>query len=366
MPLLRYALVLLLVFRFLPAAAQSRAPVRWGVNAYYGFIFRHTPKIGSVTNTHPYAVEAYLNWPTTGSKAWHRLHRYPEPGVALGVFDFHHPKLGQVLYGLSYLEKPFTLRRTSGLRLRIGGGLSWTTRPYDPESNFQNAALGSRVNYVMRGELGWAQRLSDAWTLKTGLMITHFSNAAFKVPNSGINVIGWNLGVSYLPHPERLVRHDADTARGIAYKPYALHVSGAVTIKEVGLPGGRKFPGLVVSAYGSRRLNAKSALLLGLDATLNTAEKKVIDLDTTLTGEQKPDYKRAALSLGHELYISHRLSLLSQAGIYVYSPYPADAPFYLRNGLKYYFRPALFGAVTLKTHYGTADFVEWTMGFKID
>jgi hypothetical protein len=363
---LRYVLVLLLVFRFSSTLSQARPPIRWGVNAYYGFVFRHTPKIGAITNTHPYAAEVYLNWPTTGSKAWHRLHLYPEPGAALGVVDFHHPKLGQIWYGITYLEKPFTLRRASGLRLRIGGGLSWSTRPYHPENNFQNAALSSRVNYTMRGELAWAQRLSDAWTLKTGLMITHFSNAAYKVPNSGINVIGWSLGVSHLPHPERLVRSDADTVHQIAYKPYALHVSGAFTVKEVGLPGGRKHPGGVLSAYGSRRLNAKSALMLGLDATLNTAEKKVIALDTTLTGEQKPDYKRVALTLGHELYISPRLSLLSQMGVYVYSPYPAEAPFYLRNGLKCYFLPRLFGAITLKTHYGTADFVEWTVGIKFD
>jgi len=363
---LRYAFALLLVFCLLPAVAQHRAPVRLGVNAYYGFVFRHTPKIGAITNTHPYALEVYLNRPTTGSKAWHRLHRYPEPGVALGLVNFHHPKLGQLLYGISYLEKPFTLRRTSGLRLRLGGGLSWTTRPYDPETNFQNAALSSRVNYTMRGELSWAQRLSDAWGLKTGLMVSHFSNAAFKVPNLGINVVGWSLGVSHLPHPERLVRLAADTVRNLAYKPYALHVSGAFTIKETGLPGGRKYPGLVVSAYGSRRLNAKSALMLGVDATLNTAEKQAIALDTTLAGEQKPDYKRAALTFGHELHISYRLSLLSQMGVYVYSPYLPEAPFYLRNGLKYYFRPDLFAAITLRTHYGTADFVEWTVGFKLD
>jgi hypothetical protein len=53
-------------------------------------------------------------------------------------------------------------------------------------------------------------------------------------------------------------------------------------------------------------------------------------------------------------------------GVYVYSPYPAEAPFYLRNGLKCYFLPRLFGAITLKTHYGTADFVEWTVGIKFD
>ncbi len=363
---LRYPFVTLLLFCLLPAAAQHRAPLLFGANAYYGFVFRHTPKIGSITNTHPYGVEAYINRPTTGTKTWHQAYCYPESGLALGVVDFHHSKLGQVLYVIPYLEKPFTRRVGSGMRLKIGGGLSYTTRPYHPETNFQNAALGSRLNYAVRGELFWAQRLSPAWSLKTGLIITHFSNGAFKIPNSGINVVAWNLGLAHLPHSERTVRLPADTTRRTDYKPYALHLSGAFTVKEIGLPGGKKYPGMVLSAYGSRRVNAKSALTLGLDATFNAAEKLLIARDTTLTGENKPDFKRVALTLGHELFISYRLSLLSQMGVYVYSPYPAEAPFYLRNGLKYYFRPGMYGGAMLKTHYGTADFVEWTIGFKID
>jgi hypothetical protein len=134
---LRYALVLLLVFCLLPAVAQSRAPVRWGVNAYYGFIFRHTPKIGAITNTHPYAAEVYLNWPTTGSKAWHRLHCYPEPGVALGLVDFHHPKLGQVLYGITYLEKPFTRRIASGLACASAGDFRGPPAPTTRKPTFR-------------------------------------------------------------------------------------------------------------------------------------------------------------------------------------------------------------------------------------
>ncbi len=362
---LRYLLLLLfcLISAGLPA---QKKPFRFGAVGYYGFIFRHTPKIGSVTNTHPFGIEAYVNALTAGRKGWHRLYGYPEVGVALGMTEFNHNMLGQVVYGIAHLEKPFACSPGSGLRLKIGTGIAYSTQPYHPQKNFQNAALGSSINYAMRGEIFWTQRLSDFWQLRSGLMITHFSNAAFKVPNMGVNVIGWTLGFGYLPHPERALRLTPDSVSTNAMKPYSLHFSGAFTLKEVQLPGGRKHPGAVFSAYLSRRLNAKSAVTFGADLTLNSAEKLLISRDTTLAGDRKPDFKRAALTLGHELYISNRLSLLSQAGIYFYQPYRAEAPLYLRNGLKYYFHPDVYGGIMLKTHYGTADFLEWTVGFKID
>jgi hypothetical protein len=282
------------------------------------------------------------------------------------MVEFNHRLLGQVVYGLTYLQKPFTFRTGSGLRLKIGTGIAYGTNPYHPDKNFQNAALGSRINYAMRGEIFWTQFLSRSWQLNSGLMITHFSNAALKVPNLGLNVIGLTAGFSYLPHPERAVRQLPDTLSETSRKRYALHLSGAFTLKEVQLPGRRKYPGTVFSAYLSRRLNAKSTLLAGTDLTVNSAEKILISRDTTIQGDRRPDFKRAAATIGHELTISNRLSLLSQAGIYFYQPYPAEAPFYLRNGLKYYFHQTLFGSITLKTHYGTADFLEWTIGFRID
>jgi hypothetical protein len=90
----------------------------------------------------------------------------------------------------------------------------------------------------------------------------------------------------------------------------------------------------------------------------------MIQSDPDVDSLRMPDFKRVGITLGHELFIS-RVSMLVQMGVYVYKPYQeVDKRIYQRYGLKYAINSYLFAAVALKTHYGTADFMEWTLGVK--
>ena len=76
------------------------------------------------------------------------------------------------------------------------------------------------------------------------------------------------------------------------------------------------------------------------------------------------DFKRVGITFGNEVFIS-RDSMLVKVCVYVYKPYQvADKRIYQRYGLKYAINDYLFAGVLLKSHYGTADFVEWTLGVK--
>jgi hypothetical protein len=250
------------------------------------------------------------------------------------------------------------------LRLKIGTGLVFITNPYDADRNFQNTALSSRIMYGMRGELTHSYQLNKHWQIRSGITITHFSNGAVKVPNSGINIPALKLGVQYIPHIPVLHTSVADSSGNKAYKNVQFNISGAFTLKEIDLPGGPKYPGGVLSAYVNRRLNRKSALNLGFDGFYNTALKQVIEIDPNVDSLRTPDFKRVGMTFGHELFIS-RVSMLVQLGMYIYKPYQkADQSVYQRYGLKYYINRNLFAGVMLKTHFGTADFMEWTLGVR--
>jgi hypothetical protein len=335
-----------------------------GVSSFYGFVLKHAPSVGHLAKAHPYAFEVNYNQITTGTREWHKEYRYPEVGYALGVFNFRNPVLGQAIYGFTYMDKSLIKGQSSSLRLKIGTGLVLITNPYDAEKNFQNTALSSRIMYGMRGELTHSFQIGRHWQIRSGVTITHFSNGALKVPNSGINIPALKLGVQYIPHAPVIRTASADSAKNNSYNNVQFNISGAFTLKEIDLPGGRKYPGGVLSAYVNRRLNRKSALNLGLDGFYNTALKQVIGADPDIDSLRTPDFKRLGMTLGHELYIS-RVSMLVQLGVYVYKPYQkADQNVYQRYGLKYYFNRNLFAGVMLKTHFGTADFMEWTLGVR--
>lgn len=335
-----------------------------GVHGFYGFVLKHAPSVGHLAKVHPYGFEINYNQITTGNREWHKVYRYPEVGYAIGMFDFRNPVLGKAIYTFAYMDKALLQGASSSFRLKIGTGPVFITNPYDKETNFQNTALSSRIMYGLRGELIYSYGINKHWQIRSGIALTHFSNGAFKVPNSGINIPALKLGILYNPHVPVIHFAKADSTPDATYKRIEFNISGAFTIKEIGLPGGKKYPGGVLSAYVNRRLNRKSGLNAGIDGFYNTAVKQMIQSDPDVDSLQVPDFKRVGITFGHELFIS-RVSMLVQLGVYVYKPYQeADTYLYQRYGLKYAINQYLFAGVSLKSHYGTADYMEWTLGVR--
>jgi hypothetical protein len=348
----------------LSAQYVQKNPYSIGIQGFYGFVLKHAPSVGHLAKAHPYGFEINYNQITTGSKEWHKVYRYPEVGYAVGLFDFRNPVLGQAIYGFTYMDKSLIKGVSSALRLKIGTGFVYITNPYDADKNFKNTALSSRIMYGMRGELTHSYDINKQWQIRSGITLTHFSNGAIKLPNSGINIPALKLGVQYIPHVPVAHTAVADSSGNDSYKNTQFNISGAFTLKEIGLPGGPKYPGGVLSAYVNRRLNRKSGINAGIDGFYNTALKQIIESDPDVDSLRMPDFKRVGITLGHELFIS-RVSMLVQLGVYVYKPYQyIDNRLYQRYGLKYSINRHLFAGVMLKTHFGTADFMEWTLGVK--
>ncbi len=352
------------------AFAQVRSdeprPFSLGMNANYGFVLQHKKALGPLIHGHSFGAEIYCEQIKNGRYYWERAYRYPHVGFALGYYELGNAALGKAIYLIYYLEKPLLKGKRGELDMKIGLGAVYSTHPFNLENNYKNIALSSRFSYAARVALSYAYTVTDNLTLKSGLTLTHFSNGAFKTPNSGINLPMLHLGVCYTPGTKEIIYHAGAPVPPWS-KKWSVNLSGAFTIKEFGLPGGRKYPGLVLMAHLSRRLNYKSALNIGFDGIYNTALKEEIRRDASMNQTHRPDFKRAGLAFGHELYISQRLSLLTQLGIYVYKHYSSqvDAPVYQRYGLRYNLNGHLFGGMYLKSHYGTADFVEWAIGVSI-
>ena len=339
-----------------------------GYDAYYGFKLKHIEAIGAIARGHCYGGEVYGERIRTGQQYWEKAYRYPRTGLALGYFDLANSRVGKTVYLIHYLEKPLRKGKRSEVNLKFGLGAVYCTRPFNLENNYQNVAISSRFSYALRGALGYTCALSDNLTAKTGLVLTHFSNGSIKMPNSGLNLLMMQLGLRYTPRAAEIVYH-AEVPAPPPAKDWSVQASVAFTAKKMGLPGGRTHPGLVLMVHLSRRLSYKSALNIGLDGTYNTALREEINQDPTINPANRPDFKRVALALGHELYISRHVSMLTQVGVYGYRRYRSnvDAPFYQRYGLRYYPGAGMpsqriFGGMNLKAHFGTADFVEWTVG----
>ena len=340
-----------------------------GANVFRGFIMKHDHRIGHLIREHPVGLELFINKNTYGKKSWQQLYNYPDIGFSLAYFDFKVPELGKVIASTVYLDFYLKRWKKSEMIFKVGTGLGFSTNPYDRETNNKNNVIGSTITFTLQGRLGYNFQINDRLRLTPALTISHFSNGAFKMPNKGINIISANLGFSYLlgeqSRPELTgspIDENFDTN-----KDKKLHYNFSVFggVREIIPIGGDKHPFINTVLYVDKKVSKRSALLLGGDFFYSWAVKQEIKTARGLEGEEKPDYKRAAITVGHELLVS-KISLITQLGVYIYKPFKSSGkPVYQRYGLKYYFNDKLFSGVFLRAHYGVAQNVEWGLGIRL-
>ena len=57
--------------------------------------------------------------------------------------------------------------------------------------------------------------------------------------------------------------------------------------------------------------------------------------------------------------------MILQLGVYVYKPYKPEEWLYTKIGLKYYFTDNIYGSMILKSHFATAEVLEFGIGYRL-
>ncbi len=334
-------------------------------NYFGGNIALHNNDILHLITGHPEGVLLSYNQQTFGEKVWQQRYNYPDYGASFMYQDFKNNTLGKS-YGLYAHYNFYFFKRH--MMLRLAQGLAYNTNPYDKISNPKNIAFGSDVlssTYLM---LNYKKdRIFKHFGLQAGLSLVHYSNANVRAPNTSVNTIAFNVGMTYQMHqntPDYIKNEDEEKfTESVKYN--VVFRSG---INESDVIGSGQFPFYVVSAYADKRLSALSAIQFGADVFFSQFLKELIYYQSVSFPEENvqgdEDYKRVGLFLGHELFIN-KMSVITQLGYYVYYPYDFEGRTYFRVGLKRYFGQRVFGAITLKSHGAKAEAVEFGIGLRL-
>lgn len=337
------------------------------VNYFKGNIALHNNDILHLIQGHPEGIILSWNKKTFGYNHWEQRYNYPDYGVSFAYQNLKNDVLGNnyALYG--HYNFYFFNRH---LMMRIGQGLALTTNPFDKETNYRNNAFGSKImssTYLMLNYK--KERVFDRFGLQAGLSLIHYSNANVKAPNTSINSVTFNLGVTYALDEEQpeyintLLEDDNKFTEPIKY-----NLAFRTGINESDVVGSGQFPFYVVSAYVDKRINRKSAFQLGTDVFFSNFLKELIYYQSVSYPEENvsgdEDYKRIGVFAGHELFVN-KMSVVTQLGYYVYYPFDFEGRTYLRVGLKRYFGNKWFGALTLKSHGAKAEAVEFGIGVRL-
>lgn len=336
------------------------------INYFSGNIALHNNDILHLIQGHPEGAIISWNKKTFGHENWEQRFNYPDYGMSFSYQDFKNSVLGRNYAVYGHYNFYFFNRN---LMFRIGQGLAFTTNPYHRETNHKNIAFGSKFmssTYVMLNYK--KERLVDRFGLQAGLSLIHYSNANVKAPNTSVNSITFNVGVTYNldeEEPEYLKTIDEEEKFTQSIKYNFVFRSG---INESDVIDSGQFPFYIFSAYADKRLNRKSAFQLGTDIFFSNFLKEFIKYNAVAFPErnedEKADYKRIGIFAGHELFVN-KTSLVTQVGYYVYYPYDFEGRTYFRIGLKRYFADKWFAALTLKAHGAAAEAVEFGIGIRL-
>ncbi|MCK0108613.1 acyloxyacyl hydrolase [Flavobacteriaceae bacterium S0825] len=335
------------------------------VNYFKGNIALHNDGILHLITGHPEGVIISWNKKTFGFNTWEQRYNYPDYGVSFSYQNLKNEVLGNnyALYGHYNF---YFLNRN--LMVRIGQGLSYTTNPYDKETNHKNIAFGTKLMSSTYAMINYKrERIFDNFGFQAGLSLIHYSNANVKAPNTSINSLTLSAGVTYNFDDED-PEYQYDLSDDIKFKqPIKYNVVFRSGVNESDVLGSGQFPFYIVSAYADKRLNRKSAIQFGVDAFFSRFLKELIYYESIAFSDRNidpdTDYKRLGVFVGHELFIN-KLSIEAQLGYYAYYPHDFEGRVYQRIGAKRYFGDKWFVAVTLKSHAAKAEAVELGIGIR--
>lgn len=174
--------------------AQEWGIGHWSISTGTGFLVPHRAVIQPLIDGH--AQRVACSWTQQAQGIWSAHRHSPRWGVSLqwtatGATEH----IGSQITALSHVD----LGVYGRLHFRLGGGLGWTQKRWDPtfSQGRERVVIGSAINGAAQIGLGLLPVSSPArWHEHLGLhlRLDHQSNASFTQPNLGTNVV--TLGIS--------------------------------------------------------------------------------------------------------------------------------------------------------------------------
>lgn len=347
----------------LAVTAQEKSsrisPDRIGAQSEFGFIIPHRPHMKSLIKGHSPSFRLRAEWLSSGEKEWHKQYLRPSIGVEWQWIDLGNPEeLGYANALYSYMRLPLNRGIRLSQECRMGIGLVHLSKKYEIPENGKNLAAGSQFNASIFLQYLLGIPLSNRLNLTTGIGITHFSNAAYQIPNLGMNIAALSLGLEWLSmRPEQ----SPEKFKGSKQENELVSFL-SFGVNEDFPPGGPKYLALNAAGEYSRGISPRSSLLLRGDLFFNEAIRAAMNRrENTRVAREKAI--QMGLAGGYGLNFGDFM-LRIMMGAYIIDEYRTHGSIYHRIGMQQQISEHLVAALGLKTHFAKAHHFELGIGWK--
>ena len=353
---------------FLPCPGLSQ--IHWHTNIHLGPTLQINPVFPEITQISG-LLEVGIRYKTFGNKLWHERYGFPEIGLSAVYLSLGNPEV--LGWGVSLLPTFRGIMKAKGkfqLHYVLATSLVFSPNIFDRISNPSNNVLGSRMSNLTHLGLEGSWHIDKRWTCVLGFSGTHISNSHVRIPNLGVNIPAWKMGVQYQISPPTTepIASQADTSRasGISLYP-GIRLGYGFTASKI--PNGPVHPVYLASLHLNTFWRNKIRFRIGLEGFFN---ESIYSFFRNHQADWVPLPSGAigiAMYGGFEFALG-RFSLMGQLGPYLKRAELMDYLLYTKLGVQYYWidqqvqdRMQPFLGVYVHSHSGEADFAEIGIGW---
>jgi hypothetical protein len=279
------------------------------------------------------------------------------------------------LYG--FISFPVYRGKRNDFQVEPAMGLTYNLKPYNPDNNQINDAIGSKFAVYFSLHAGGKYRVSREIDILYGVDLTHFSNGRTVTPNLGLNMYGFSLGARYhfnadqrrvdnSLHPQTILPVRPILDRG--ERPARIREDNISIYQAIGTVQNKRNAGTNQRYLTSSTLleyqhkfNVKHGVTVGMDALFDFSAT-----DTTeYPGNTKMENFFPAVHAGYD-FMFWKLTIKLQIAFHL-TPTGRELKgnTFVRPAIRYEIDRRFFAQVGLKTANGaTADWIEMGLGFK--
>lgn len=328
------------------------------VSATPGFLLAHRADIKNLA-AHNYGIDISYE-KQQYSTAWGQHYRKPCVGYGMLYHNLGRLETGHALGLFSHVKLNVLTLGNTDIRFRMGAGLAYLTQKFDVYTNRRNQAIGSHLNGSMQFGLVARKELKNKTYVESGLSISHYSNAAFKVPNLGYNIPSLTLRYGFATHAQP-VTETIPSNKPTKIDWTALLIYGK---KQRNFANPKDFYNWGLQLRGIRHLSPVKAWRFGIDYTLDKTYK--YSEDPLFPSDEIPlaEQSEVALAGGFQWGFG-KTTVIAEMGAYLYKPAILKNPLSQRMGIGYAIQEHWSVQGTLRFHRGVADFFELGMGYTL-
>ena len=335
--------------------------------AHYGYMYFQNDESHSALGRycgHTPSLEFSLHRNTYGQHRWEVLHNYPAIGLTFYCSQLtgsqYCNELGNVFALYPFINFPINTSESSKITFKLGVGLSYLTRKFDPTENYHNYAIGSHVNAAVNLSFEYRQRLTERLFWVNSFGLTHFSNGATRTPNMGINIFSLASGFScYLRNPKEHLD------KRLRPKNYLFEFDGKkYLVSDIQYTLGFKD---MSQQYGEHDFFFIHDIAGNVMFQISERDRLGIGLEYVIDNSGKITHpgwtNEIGMLLSYEMMLD-RVSFMFNVGLRNNEALPANAfLLYQKLGLRYYFNDNAFVNLSFTTYDIKADFLSIGFGY---